>query len=99
MPVYLIPLTGALFFVFGVALALQSLYYKLEGSGREGFPTVIIVQVVLGSVLLFSLGIIGQYIVKIYDEVKGRPRFIVAESTDAPVARHTPREASPQSRT
>jgi glycosyltransferase involved in cell wall biosynthesis len=99
MPVYLIPLTGALFFVFGAALALQSLYYRLEGSGREGFPTVIIVQVVLGSVLLFSLGIIGQYIVKIYDEVKGRPRFIVAESTDAPVARHTPREASPQSRT
>jgi len=85
VPVYLIPLAGLLFFVFGAALALQSLYYKLEGSGREGFPTVIIVQVVLGSVLLFSLGIIGQYIVKIYDEVKARPRFIVAESTDAQV--------------
>jgi glycosyltransferase involved in cell wall biosynthesis len=92
-PVYLIPLAGALFFVFGAALALQSLYYKLEGSGREGFPTVIIVQVVLGSVLLFSLGIIGQYIVKIYDEVKGRPRFIVSESTDAPVSQRAPHQA------
>jgi len=86
VPVYLIPLAGLLFFIFGAALALQSLYYKLEGSGREGFPTVIIVQVVLGSVLLFSLGIIGQYIVKIYDEVKARPRFIVAESTDTEVS-------------
>lgn len=85
-PVYLIPLMGVLFFLFGAALTLQSLYYKLEGSGREGFPTVIIVQVVLGSVLLISLGIIGQYIVKIYDEVKARPRFIIAESTDAQVA-------------
>ena len=48
----------------------------------EGFTTVILLVLLIGGVLMMSLGIIGYYIAKIYEEVKGRPRYIVGQMTD-----------------
>jgi len=42
----------------------------------------ILLLLLIGGCLMISLGIIGLYIAKIYDEVKGRPRFIISESTE-----------------
>ncbi|MBW2541074.1 MAG: hypothetical protein JRF15_03205, partial [Deltaproteobacteria bacterium] len=44
-----------------------------------GFTTVNLLLLIIGSMLMIGLGIIGEYIAKIYDEVKGRPRFVIAE--------------------
>lgn len=41
---------------------------------------MIIIQLFTGSIIMISLGIIGYYIAKIYDEVKGRPRYIIAST-------------------
>jgi dolichol-phosphate mannosyltransferase len=50
------------------------------GLARPGFTTVIILELLIGGVLMISLGIIGTYIAQIYQEVKYRPRYVVAET-------------------
>ena len=49
------------------------------GLAFPGFTTVIILELLIGGVLMVSLGIIGTYIAQIYQEVKYRPRYVVAE--------------------
>ena len=49
------------------------------GHAVAGFTTVILLLLLVGSILMFSLGVIGYYIAKIYDEVKMRPRYIISE--------------------
>jgi dolichol-phosphate mannosyltransferase len=50
------------------------------GLALPGFTTVIILELLIGGVLMISLGIIGTYIAQIYQEVKYRPRYVVAET-------------------
>ena len=57
-----------------------SIGQKISGAALGGFTTVIIIQLFTGSIIMISLGIIGYYIAKIYDEVKGRPRYIIAST-------------------
>ena len=49
------------------------------GDPVSGFPTLIIVMLLLGGLILFSLGILGEYIGRIFNEVKGRPAYFVRE--------------------
>ena len=51
-----------------------------EGLALPGFTTVILLQLIIGGFLMISLGIIGTYIAHIYEEVKGRPRYVVRET-------------------
>ncbi len=60
-------------------LLLQTLYCKFSGRAEPGFSTVIILQLLLGSAILFGLGVVGEYISKIYEEVKMRPLYVVLE--------------------
>lgn len=78
-PLQLITLLGIVVFVCSVVLGLHSLWQKLSGHALEGFTTVILLQLVIGSILMICLGIIGYYIAKIYEEIKDRPRYIVAD--------------------
>ncbi|HVH90225.1 MAG TPA: hypothetical protein VM783_02420 [Candidatus Acidoferrum sp.] len=55
---------------------------KLAGRALTGFATVILLELIIGSLLMISLGIIGEYLARIYEEVKGRPRYIVSESIE-----------------
>jgi glycosyltransferase involved in cell wall biosynthesis len=73
---------GVIFFIFAVGLGIQTLYLKLAGRAFTGFATVILLELIIGSLLMISLGIIGEYLARIYEEVKGRPRYIVTESID-----------------
>ena len=77
-----VTICGFVFFVFAVVLGLQTLISKLLGHSEAGFPTVILLLLIIGSIIMFSLGVIGYYIARIYDEVKFRPRYIVSETTD-----------------
>ncbi len=78
-PLQLVTMAGvAMLLLFGL-LAVQTLYMKLSGRAVEGFTTVILLLLIIGGVLMIGLGIIGLYIAKIYEEVKGRPRYLVQE--------------------
>jgi dolichol-phosphate mannosyltransferase len=50
------------------------------GLAFPGFTTVIVLELLIGGVLMISLGVIGTYIAQIYQEVKYRPRYVVAET-------------------
>jgi hypothetical protein len=50
---------------------------KLSGSAVEGFTTVILVTLGIGSVIMLSLGLIGEYIARIYEEIKHRPIYVI----------------------
>ena len=78
-PMQIVTFFGVVFFVFAVLLGIQSLYMYFSGHAVAGFTTVIWLLLLVGSILMFSLGVIGYYIAKIYDEVKMRPRYIISE--------------------
>lgn len=78
-PLQIVTVLGVIMFLVTAALSVTALFQKIMGKALGGFTTVIILQCFTGSVTMISLGIIGYYIAKIYDEIKGRPRYIVAE--------------------
>ena len=78
-PMQIVTFFGVVFFIFAVLLGIQSLYMYFSGHAVAGFTTVILLLLLVGSILMFSLGVIGYYIAKIYDEVKMRPRYIISE--------------------
>jgi glycosyltransferase involved in cell wall biosynthesis len=81
-PMQLVTLVGGGLIAVSMVLGVQTLVRFLWGYALEGFTTVIMLLLLIGGSLMISIGIIGLYIAKIYDEVKGRPRFIVSESTE-----------------
>lgn len=81
LPLYLAFCFGLLFLLFTVGMLVQTLYMKLMGYSQDGFTTVIVLQLIIGSVLLVNLGIVGIYIKNIYEEIKQRPRYIVRRTT------------------
>lgn len=82
LPLHFVTFSGGLFFIFAVILGVQTLFMKLTGNAVSGFTTVIILLLIIGSLLMISLGIIGLYIARIYEEVKKRPRYIVLETLE-----------------
>jgi len=82
-PLHIVTFMGLVFLTGSLILGIQTIYMKLKGIAYSGFTTVILLLLIIGSALMISLGIIGTYIAKIYDEVKQRPRYIVAEKTES----------------
>ncbi|MCU6702944.1 glycosyltransferase family 2 protein [Muriventricola aceti] len=78
-PLQLVTLLGVVVFLCSVALGIHSLWQWASGNALEGFTTIILLQLFIGSILMICLGVIGYYIAKIYEEIKDRPRYIVAE--------------------
>ena len=69
---------GVVVFLLAVILSIQTLIKYFSGHAVEGFTTVILLILFIGSIIMISLGIIGYYISRIYEEVKGRPRYIIS---------------------
>jgi dolichol-phosphate mannosyltransferase len=84
LPLQLVTFAGMLFLVFSIVLGAETIYLKLIGQAVSGFTTVILLELIIGSFLMISLGIIGEYLARIYEEVKGRPRYLVAEAIEPP---------------
>jgi len=82
-PLHLVTFAGVIFLGISVLLALETVYLKLAGRAVSGFATVILLELIIGSLLMISLGIIGEYLARIYEEVKGRPRYLVKESIES----------------
>lgn len=78
-PLQLITVAGGIFMLVALVLGIQTIVKYFQGMAVEGFTTVILLVLFIGSLLMISLGIIGYYLAKIYEEVKGRPRYIISK--------------------
>lgn len=79
VPLHCITLLGIIMFIGATLMGAQTLYMKLSGRASDGFTTVILLQLIIGSAIMTSLGIIGIYLTKIYKEVKARPRYLISD--------------------
>jgi dolichol-phosphate mannosyltransferase len=78
LPLRFISLLGLATTFFGVAFGVFSLIAWFLGLAEEaGWTSVVVLILVFGGVQLLSLGIVSEYIGRIYEEVKGRPRYVV----------------------
>ncbi len=78
-PLQIVTWIGVIAFIISAILGIQTLVRYFMGQAAEGFTTVILLLLFLGSVIMIGLGVIGMYIAKIYDEVKRRPRYIITK--------------------
>ena len=76
-PFRIIIALGLITCVFSVMMMIFSLIGWIQGNNIPGYTTSLLVSLILGGVTLLSLGIIGEYVGKIYMETKGRPRDII----------------------
>ena len=79
VPLQLVTVLGIITLVISVIFSVVALVQKITGQALGGFTTVIILMLFIGSLIMISLGIIGYYIARIYEEIKGRPRYIISE--------------------
>lgn len=63
--------------VFGSAIIVKTILF---GDAVAGYPTLIVSILFLGGVQLISLGVIGEYLGRVYEEVKARPLYLLAET-------------------
>lgn len=82
LPLQLVTVMGSVSILFSAVLAVQTLVKFMMGMAVEGFTTVILLILIIGGFLMLSLGIIGHYIARIYEEVKGRPKYIISQVTE-----------------
>ncbi len=82
LPLQMVTVMGVISILFSVVLAIQTLVKFLTGTAVEGFTTVILLILIIGGFLMLSLGVIGHYIARIYEEVKGRPKYIISQVTE-----------------
>jgi len=80
LPLQAVTLLGGVFLFCAAVFSGYALLLYFTGLALPGFTTVIILELVISGVLMISLGIIGTYIAQIYQEVKYRPRYVVAET-------------------
>lgn len=73
----LITFTGFLMIMISIIVSIYSLYNYFFGDVSPGWASIIISLWFIGGLLMMSLGIVGEYIGKIYLETKSRPRFII----------------------
>lgn len=80
MPLRIVTLLGFATLILGFFVASDALLSLAHGQSVSGFATIIISLLLIGSFIMISLGIIGEYIAKIYEEVKARPHYLVKAS-------------------
>ncbi|MDR1737055.1 MAG: glycosyltransferase family 2 protein [Oscillospiraceae bacterium] len=81
-PMQLITFLGIITFIIALAFGINTLYNYLSGNALGGFTTVILLMLFFFSIVMISLGIIGYYIARIFEAVKGRPRYIVNKTSN-----------------
>jgi polyisoprenyl-phosphate glycosyltransferase len=80
LPLRIVTFLGITTLILGFFVASEALWSLIQGQAVSGFATIIICLLLIGSFIMISLGIIGEYIAKIYEEVKARPHYLVKAS-------------------
>ena len=78
-PLRIITILGLITLCFAFLVAIDALWSWYHGVAVSGFATLEISILIIGSFVMISLGIAGEYIAKIYQEVKKRPSYLVAD--------------------
>ena len=79
-PMQIVTVLGLMMLAITAIFSLWALIDKICGRALEGMTTVIIILIFIGSIMMISLGIIGYYVARIYEEIKGRPKYIISSS-------------------
>ena len=82
LPLKVVSVIGSIFVVLSIGLGIQTLVRFIMGTAATGFTTVILLILLTGGLILVSLGVIGNYLARVYEEVKGRPRYIISNVTE-----------------
>jgi polyisoprenyl-phosphate glycosyltransferase len=80
LPLQVVTILGGLVLIASFAFSVYALCFYFSGHAVPGFTTVILLQLMIGGALMLSLGIIGTYIARIYEEAKRRPRYLITTS-------------------
>jgi polyisoprenyl-phosphate glycosyltransferase len=79
MPLRLISWTGATVFSLSLAFAVYAFAQRLAGHTLPGWASITVPLYLLGGMMMLSIGVVGEYVAKIFMEVKHRPRFLIDE--------------------
>jgi glycosyltransferase involved in cell wall biosynthesis len=79
LPMQIVTFLGLVMFIIMILQGIEAIHTYLIGQAASGFTTVILLLLFIGSIIMMSLGLIGYYIARIFEEVKGRPKFIIRE--------------------
>lgn len=78
-PMQIVTVFGFVMLTVSVVFSIISIIQKISGIAVAGFTTVILLVAFSSSIIMISIGIVGYYISRIFDEVKNRPTYIVSE--------------------
>jgi glycosyltransferase involved in cell wall biosynthesis len=92
LPLRIVAGAGLVMVLLGAILALQTLWNWSSGRAVSGFTTVILVELILGGLVLTSLGVIAAYLALLYEEQKGRPIYLVRRPRPRPARSSPPPE-------
>lgn len=81
-PLQLVSWFGVLCIVVGAFFGIVALVQKWQGQALDGFTTVIFLQIFFSGSLMLSLGVIGHYLARIYEEIKHRPAYLIDHVDD-----------------
>jgi hypothetical protein len=82
LPLKIVSMMGLLAAMASVVLGIYYLVQALNGQFHEpGFATLVLLILFFGGMTLLSIGLLGEYIIRIMDEVRGRPWFVVRQQT------------------
>ena len=71
---------GIIFCLLALAMVIKTLIF---GEAMTGYPVVVALLCLIGGIQLFCMGVTGQYISKMYTEIKGRPSYIIKETEES----------------
>ena len=80
MPLRVVTFFGVVTLILGFFISTDAIWSFINGHSVSGYTTIVITLLLIGSFIMISLGIIGEYIAKIYEEVKARPHYLVKAS-------------------
>lgn len=89
MPLRLSFYFGLLTAAFCVLYAAYAIAELVAGKAVQGWTSVIVMVTFLGAIQLVSIGIVGEYLARVYDQSRGVPRYVIVEKDEVP----TPRQA------
>ncbi len=81
-PLNIVTCCGVIFTLFSLAFGIDALISFVNGKAASGFPTLLFITSLGFGLIMICLGIIGVYIAQIYDEIKGRPQYIIGSKIE-----------------
>jgi glycosyltransferase involved in cell wall biosynthesis len=97
-PLRIVTILGLVTLLLGVVIGTDAIVSWFMGNAVSGFATLITTLLVVGSFIMISLGILGEYIAKIYDEIKHRPVYFVQDTVGLDTARARSARYVPENR-